>query len=186
MIQVMFVGSKIEGRTGVQTPYNADFVKELKTKVPSAKWSGKAWFFDDIALDDVKKLVSKYFPQEEQLNTARITWQLHRDDPQIDGISLASINRDYWNWRADCPVQFKVIEADIAAGGSRRSPGLYGNLIIEAKIRPEARITPEPKSVEILENGDTPNPLTGISTEDLFAELERRGELVLKKPDSFL
>ena len=149
---IEFKNSNKPGRIGVFTPFNGDFVKELKSMIPSAKWNGEGWFFDEISQNQVEKLVEKYFPSEDALQLVRIEWELSRDDPQVDGISLASISRDYWNWRKNCPIQFKVIENDATSGGSRKSPGLYGRLVIEAKIRPDANISPEPKSVAVIED----------------------------------
>lgn len=175
MSEVEFVKSKIEGRSGVISPYNADFVKELKRNVPSAKWNGSAWFFDDISRPDVEELVAKFFPGRESLQRVIITWnELVRDDPQIDGVSLATINRDWWNWKKNCPIQFKVVKADIDSGGSRKNPGLFGNLVIEAFIRPGASVKPIPDNMEVIENGKEYNPLEIFPTEDLVAELKRR------------
>lgn len=177
MSEVKYVKSKIEGRAGVFTPFNRAFVDELKRNVPSAKWNGEAWFFDEMSRSEVEALVEKYFPGEDTFETVRIEWDLSRDDPQIDGVSLASIDRDFWSWRRDCPVQFKVIEAgDVNSGGSRKNPGLFGKLVIEAKVRPGAMITPKPVSVIVVENGVAPNPLSNFSTEALIAELKRREE----------
>jgi hypothetical protein len=64
---------------------------------------------------------------------------------------------------------------DIESGGSRKSPGLYGSLTIEARIRPNASISPKPDSIEIIENGQEFNPLAKFSTEELLAELKKRG-----------
>lgn len=175
-MSVKFIESSKEGRLGVTTPYNADFVKRLKQQVPSAKWNGNAWFFDEISKSDVEELVNEFYPSDDALQKVIITWShLHRDNPQIDGVSLANVNRDYWNWRNNCPIQFKVISVDIESGGSRKSPGLYGSLTIEARIRPNASISPKPDSIEIIENGQEFNPLAKFSTEELLAELKKRG-----------
>lgn len=174
---VEFKESKIKGRWGVFTPYNGDFVKALKANVPSAKWNGEGWFFDEISKADVEKLVETFFPSHDALDTVVIEWDLNRDNPQIDGTSLATVERDYWNWKKNCPVEFRVVESEISSGGSRKNPGLYGRLVIEAKIRPGANFSPEPLQVEVVENGDVPNPLAEFLTEDLVAELKRRGEL---------
>lgn len=107
----------------------------------------------------------------------RITWNLNRDSPEIDGIALANISRDWWSWRQgafNCPVDFKVIEQNLKSGGSRNNPGLYGKLVIEATISPDADISPAAE-VTIIENGEAPNPLASFSTEELLAELKARG-----------
>jgi hypothetical protein len=134
------------GKLGIETPYNAKFVEELKVNMASGV-----------------------------LQKVRITWDLSREAPQIDGVNLASITRDWWNWRKDCPVDFKVVEQDLDSGGSRKSPGLFGKLVIETSVRPGADISPSAK-VEIIEAGEKPNPLADFSTEELLAELKRRGE----------
>lgn len=67
----------------------------------------------------------------------------------------------------------KLIDQDLDSGGSRKSPGLYGKLVIETTIRPEANITPS-ADVMIIEDGEAPNPLADFSTEELLAELETR------------
>ena len=115
--------------------------------------------------------MSKYYPSEEQFQTVRIAWNSlggrHSEHPSIDGVGLANVSRDYWNWRKDCPVSFKVIEQDLATGGSRRYPELRGSLTIEAKIRPEATISPIPDEVTILENGEQITPGGGLWVCDL-------------------
>jgi hypothetical protein len=164
---VKFVVSN-QGRPGVQTPYNANFVSELKALVPTAKWSSGArtWFYDE-----------KFYPNQETFQTVRITWKdMYRSNPTIDGVQLAYVSRDNWQWRNNCSVLFKVILNDLEAGGSRNNPGLYGNLKIEAKIRPNADISPKPDKVVIMENGTSVNPLEKFSTEELIAELDRREE----------
>lgn len=163
------------GKLGIETPYNAKFVSELKASVPSAKWSRPYWTINPSGEDQAKELLTKFYPPPTNLQKVRITWNLERDAPQIDGVNLASINRDWWNWRKDCPIDFKVIEQDLYSGGSRKSPGLYGTLIIEASIRPDADISPSAE-IEIIEDGEKPNPLAAFSTEELLAELKRRGE----------
>ena len=163
------------GKLGIKTPYNESFVKELKASVPSSSWSRPYWTIAPSGEDQAKELLAKYFPAKEILTKVRITWDLSREAPQIDGVNLASISRDWWNWRKDCPLDFKVIEQDLESGGSQKNPGLFGKLIIEASVRPGAIVTPKAE-IEIVEAGEKPNPLAGFSTEELLAELKRRGE----------
>lgn len=163
------------GKLGIETPYNAKFVEELKANIPSASWSRPYWTIAPSGEDQAKELLTKYFPASGVLQKVRITWDLAREAPQIDGVNLASISRDWWNWRKDCPIDFKVIEQDLDSGGSRKNPGLFGKLVIETSVRPGADISPSAK-VEIIEAGEKPNPLADFSTKELLAELKRRGE----------
>lgn len=162
------------GNLGIQTPYNGSFVNDLKASVPSARWSAPYWIIKPSGREQAEKLLGKYFPTEETLQKVRIEWELDRDNPTIDGTSLASVSRDYWKWRTDCPIDFKIIEQELESGGSRKSPGLYGKLVIETAIRPDALIEPSAE-IQVIEDGETPNPLAEFSTEELLAELKRRG-----------
>lgn len=172
---------EINGKPGVKTPYNADFVTALKRRVPSAQWEGfkKTWLFDKASRPDVEALVGEFYPTG--LQTVRITWpSLDRDKPQIDGVDLASISRDSWNWKRNCPVEFRVISESLKSGGSAKYPGLFGELIIEAKIRADANISPIPESVEVIEEVVPPevvaeNPLAQFGDQELIAELRSRG-----------
>lgn len=164
-----------DGKISIESPFNREFVNELKGLVPSARWSGSKWVINASGKEQAETLLAKYYPAEECYQTVRIEWNLNRDDPQIDGVGLASISRDYWSWRKNCPVDFKVIEQNLESGGSRNHPGLFGKLIIEAQVRPGATISPTPAEVTILEDGEILNPLADFSTEALLAELTRRG-----------
>ncbi len=172
--------TEVNGKSGVQTPYNADFVTALKRRVPSAHWTGKTWLFDEASRPDVEALVAEFYPTG--LQTVRITWPaLDRDKPQIDGVDLATINRDLWGWKRNCSIEFRVISESVESGGSGRYPGLFGELVIEAKIRPGANISPTPESVEVIEDAqpeaapEIENPLAQFSDQDLIAELRGRG-----------
>lgn len=164
-----------DGKLLISSPYNGEFVAELKKSVPSAQWTGKRWAINISGKAQAENLLSKYYPSSEQLQTVKIEWDLDRDNPQIDGTSLASVSRDVWNWRKDCPIDFKVIEQEVKSGGSRNHPGLFGKLVIEVAIRPDAVISPQPVSIDTVKPGEAPNPLAVFSTEDLLAELARRG-----------
>lgn len=164
----------INGTTGIETPYNEAFKNELKALVPSTKWQAPYWVIKSSGEEQAQQLLAKYFPPESELQKVRIKWDLNRDAPEIDGVGLASVNRDWWGWRKDCTIDFQVIEHDLTSGGSRKSPGLYGKLIIEATIRPGATISPSAE-VTIIEAGEVPGPLAGFSPEELLAELEARG-----------
>ena len=163
------------GNLGIETPFNAAFKDELKAIIPSAKWAAPYWVIKASGEDQAKELLTKYYPSVDELQEVRIEWDLDRDCPEIDGVSLASVNRDYWNWRNNCPVDFRVIEQSLESGGSRKNPGLYGKLVIEATIRPGADISPR-ADVSIIKEGQDPNPLADFSTEELLAEIERRSK----------
>jgi hypothetical protein len=162
------------GNLGIETPFNADFKNELKALVPSAKWQVPYWIIKPSGEEQARELLAKYYPAPDQLQKVRIEWDLDRESPEIDGVELANISRDWWRWRKDCPVDFKIIEADIDSGGSSKHPGLFGKLTIETSIRPDANISPS-ADVTVIENGEAPNPLASFSTEELLAELEARG-----------
>jgi hypothetical protein len=163
-----------DGNFGIKTPFNADFKDELKALIPSAKWQSPCWIIKASGKEQAKQLLAKYFPPENELQKVRIEWDLNRESPEIDGIGLANISRDWWGWRKDCPIDFKIIEQNLDSGGSRKNPGLYGQLVIEVAIRPGADISPSAE-VTVIEDGEKANPLAGYSTEDLLAELEARG-----------
>jgi hypothetical protein len=162
------------GNLGIKTPFNGEFKDELRALIPSAKWQSPYWVINPSSEDQAKELLAKYYPQENELQKVRIEWDLNRDSPEIDGIRLASISRDWWNWRNNCPIDFKIVEQDLDSGGSRKNPGLFGKLIIEATIRPGADIYPSAE-VSVIEEGEKPNPLAEFSTEDLLVELKARG-----------
>lgn len=174
-----FVTSTKEGRIGIEAPYNEMFKAELKVMCPGAYWNGlkKIWFFDEKFKPVVQKLLDKYFP--ENLDTIRVTWQgIKTDNFKIDGVALAHVDRDYWNWRHGQPASFLVIEADLNPGGSRRNPWVTGDLIIEAHVRPGAVFSPKPTAFVILQSGyNEVTPLAGFSDEDLLGEMSNRGIL---------
>lgn len=163
------------GNLGIKAPFNAAFKDELKVLVPSAKWQSPYWIIKPSGKDQAEGLLAKYYPPQNVLQKVRIEWDLDRESPEIDGVGLANVSRDWWGWRKDCPIDFKIIEQELKSGGSAKYPGLYGKLIIEATIRSDADISPSAE-VEIIENGEAPNPLDGFSTEELLAELKARGE----------
>lgn len=162
------------GNLGIKTPFNAAFKDELKALVPSAKWQSPYWIIKPSGEDQAKELLAKYYPPETHLQKVRIEWDLDRESPEIDGVRLANISRDWWNWRKDCPIDFKIIEQDLHSGGSAKYPGLYGKLTVEVTIRPNADISPLAEVV-VIEAGEETNPLAHFSTEDLLAELKARG-----------
>ncbi len=161
------------GNIGIETPFNEAFKNELKGLVPSAKWQAPLWIINPDGLDQAKELLAKYYPPNEALQTVRIEWDLDRESPKIDGVDLANVNRDWWSWSRSCYIYFKVIEQSLETGGSRNNPNLYGPLIIEAKIRPDAEIYPSAKVI-VLEDAKAPNPLASFSNDELLAELARR------------
>ncbi len=161
------------GNLGIKAPFNGAFKDELKALVPSAKWQRPYWIIKPSGEDQAKELLAKYYPPKAELQKVRIEWDLDRESPEIDGVGLANINRDWWGWHKDCAIDFKIIEQDLSSGGSAKYPGLYGKLIIETIIRPDANISPKAE-IEIIENGTVPNPLADFSTEELLAEIERR------------
>jgi hypothetical protein len=164
------------GNLGIKTPFNGAFKDELKRLVPSAKWQSPYWIIAPSGLEQAKDLLAKYYPAQETLEKVRIEWSdLNRESPEIDGVNLATVSRDWWNWRKDCPVDFKVIEQSLDSGGSRKNPGLYGKLVIETAIRPGANVSPHAE-ITVIEEGAKPNPLAEFSTEDLLAEIARRQE----------
>jgi len=162
------------GDLGIKTPFNRRFTNELKALVPSAKWQNPYWIIKQSGREQTEELLSKYYPAQEALERVRIEWNLDRDDPQIDGVSLANIERDNWGWKRNCPFDFKVIEQTLESGGSRNNPGLFGRLIIEVSVRPGAIVSPA-ATVTVLEAGEQVNPLAGFTNEELIAELARRG-----------
>jgi len=152
-MEIEFVKSKMAGRIGVQTrTYNADFVEELRRMVPSAKWSGTMWFFGESAKSQVVAIIEKYWPDESAANyqNVRISWNLVRDQPRIDGAGLAYVSQGSWSWWPECPIKFTVIVNEAKSGGSIKNPVLNGRLVIEARIRIGARISPNAEEVEIL------------------------------------
>jgi len=162
------------GNLGIETPYNVAFVKELKSLVPSARWSSPYWVIKPSGEEQAKGLLAEYYPPKEALQRVRIEWDLDHGAPQIDGVNLASVSRDYWSWRKDCPIDFKIVESTVDCGGSRKYPGLFGRLVIETTIRTDANISPA-AAVTIIENGEVSSPLAAFSTEELLAELQARG-----------
>lgn len=172
---VEWVDGEVPGRRGVQTPYNAAFVHDLKA-IPSARFSRypvPVWFFDEEVMPDVLALVDRYFGQRVW---QRVTWLFKRDRPAVDGASLAQVGRDYWRWQPG-EAEFRVVEdAGITSGGSRSHPGLYGRAVVDVLARPDAVFEPAPESVELIgEEREAPNPLAVYPDDALLAELHRRG-----------
>ena len=70
-------------RIGIRTPYNVEFITELKTFVsPGARtWDGstKTWYANASYLDAVERLVKKYFPD------ATVTGPAAFEAPESDG-----------------------------------------------------------------------------------------------------
>lgn len=171
---IVKVSKMKSGNIGIETPFNAAFKNELKALIPSAKWQSPLWIVSSLGEDQANELLEKYYPPEDELQKVRIEWILDRESPEIDGINLASVSRDWWSWNKRCPIDFKIIEQELTSGGSSKYPGLFGKLSIETMIRPDAEISPK-AIVEIIENGEVSNPLADFTTEELFAELETRG-----------
>jgi hypothetical protein len=172
------------GKMAVQAPYNGDFVADLKANVPSAKWNGRErlWVFAPISKPQVEKLLAEYFPAKAALQLVRITWEnLSRAELTIDNTHLASVQRDWWKWRGDCPIDFRVIDANLESGGSRKYPGLYGDCTIEAHIREGANINPYPAKVEVLEQGEQYGPLSNFTDEELAEEMIKRNYEVVRR-----
>ena len=180
-LEYEIVASNQENHAGIKSPYNADFVKQLKKSVPGCKWnsSSKVWFFEKIHLDTVLSLANEFWPNPETLNTYLIDWGLDgHSAPKIDGVEIINLNRDSWTWRNNCPFTIKPIEVDIKTGGSRRNPTVEGKFLVEVKLREGAQLTPEPDSMEIInEATQKPNPLESFSDDDLIKELIRRNLL---------
>lgn len=164
------------GNLGIETSFNGAFKDELKALIPSAKWQSPYWVIKPNGEDQAKELLAKYYPLETELQKVRLEWNLDRESPKIDGIRLANISRDWWGWRKDCPIDFKIIEQNLDSGGSAKYPGLYGKLIIEVTTRPDAKISPRAK-IKMIEKGKKPNPLADFPTEDLLTELQSRGAI---------
>ncbi|MEE9612422.1 MAG: hypothetical protein V3W19_14305 [Desulfatiglandales bacterium] len=161
------------GNLGIETPFNAAFKDELQALIPSANWLSPLWIISPLGEDQANELLAKYYPPQNILEKVRIEWDLDRESPEIDGIGLANVSRDWWRWRKDCAIDFKVIEQSLTSGGSAKYPGLYGKLTVEVMIRPGAEISPRAVVVTI-KNGQVSNPLADFSTEELLAEIERR------------
>lgn len=161
------------GNLGIETPFNGTFKDELKALVPSARWQSPYWIIKPSGEEQVENLLAKYYPPDAMRQKVEIEWDLDRESPEIDGVGLATISRDRWGWRRDCPIDFKIIEQDLKSGGSVKHPGLYGKLIIETTIRPGAVVSPMAQ-VKVIEEGEKKNLLADFSTEDLLAEIERR------------
>lgn len=140
------------GNMAIETPFNQEFVNELKRFVPSARWQSPYWIIDPEGKDQADRLLEKYYPPDNQLQTVRITWDFSDGgQPEIDGIKLVNLSRDRWSWRKRCSIKFKVISQNLTAGGSRKYPALYGSLIVETRIRPAAIIS-NPCKVEIFDD----------------------------------
>lgn len=162
------------GNLGIETPFNGVFKDELKALIPSAKWQSPYWIIKPGGEEQAKELLAKYYPPQAELQKVRIEWNLDRESPRIDGVDLANVSRDWWGWSKKCPIDFKIIEQNLSSGGSAKYPGLYGKLIIEAIIRPGADFSPGAE-VAVIEEGQESNPLADFSTEELLAELQKRG-----------
>lgn len=175
MYEVKWVKGEVDGRIGLICPYNDEFQSELKALTSSAKFRGSdnAWCFDEELRPLVMPLVERYFT-----HTAwrRVTMHLRgADNLTVDGARLMYVTRDYWNWRRDTAVNFRVIESNVDSGGSRNNPCVSGFLILYMDIRDGAVISPEPEMVELLEDEqELPNPLANYAIEHLAAELARR------------
>lgn len=178
MYKIEYVKSREEGRVGVHTPYNEEFVRELKLLVPSAKFSKATkavWFFDEEAKADVVALVAKYFVNVRKVAVA---WELSRcTDVTIDGARVLSIYQDNWSLARSGDVEARVINNSLSCVGSRRYPSVSGELVLEVLMREGAVISPEPISVEPSpEPQPSPNPLAAVPVGDMLIEMQRRGD----------
>lgn len=177
MHKIEYIQSGEEGRMGVCTPYNEEFVRELKQVVPSAKFAKtpkSVWFFDEEAKGEVMALVRKYFVDVRKV---LVKWDLSRaTEVTVDGARVISIFRDNWVVsREDVPP--KVIRNGLSCTGSHRYPSVTGELVLEVLMRDGAIIYPEPTSIEDSpEPQPKPNPLVAVPVADMLAEVERRGE----------
>ena len=174
MYEVKWTKGEVDGRVGLICPYNENFQQELKTITTSAKFrrSDNAWCFDEETRPLVMPIVEQYFTDT---TWQRVTITLNRDDNvTVDGARLMYVNRDYWNWRRDTPVRFRIIEAEVSPGGSRAHPTISGTLVLEIDLREGVEIDPEPDSIEPLSEQEAANPLANYAIEELAAELARR------------
>lgn len=182
-MSVQWLHANTDGRKAVKVPFNAEFNHELKQSVPSARFNQRGkreWSFDSAELPKVELLLEKYYLTVQLM---RVEWNgLHDSGVTIDGVDLLSVSRDWWGWRRDCPVGFRVVEASLESGGSRQYPNVSGDLVLDITCRPDAVFEPEPTSVTVLDEPiderQRPNPLLAYDDEALLAELARRGHRV--------
>lgn len=171
MYKISYKPSPIEGRVRIDAPYNRAFKDRLKEVVPSATWVGGMWEYDEEAQPLVTELVNAFY--------VHVTWKRIEFDfgsrggnPEIDGASLARVQRDYFRWQSD--IALKVVESDIESGGSRRYPALFGRVVLDVLIRDGAEISPEPISISDALEVYRPDPLAGVSAGQMLKAMHGR------------
>lgn len=169
MHKISYHPAPIEGRVCIDAPYNGAFKELLKELVPSARWDGRMWEYDEEAQPLVTELVNEFYVN---VVWKRVIFELRGDTPTIDGVSLAYIQRDYFRWKGDVPM--KVVESDVESGGSRRHPTLSGRVVMDVLIRDGADIAPEPVSVEDAPETHRPDPLAAVPVAKMLKALHGR------------
>lgn len=178
MSQIVVENSNRDGWGVIKNvPYNGEFIKQIRSLCPGAKWVDKQWQFRTRHADVVMGLLAEFFDPENQVDHVVYWEQLSRDIPRVDGVDLAFISRDSWKWRG--ALQFDPVVVDLRPGGSRANPGLYGRLVVKVKARRDAVFTPEPSRIDLVDNGVGGTIKIG-ETEFSDREIERLWDLVLR------
>jgi hypothetical protein len=149
----------------VRTPYNKYFVEEVRM-IPTRRWTGEAWEFNEAYRPEVEALVRKYFPlevEEYSLHTLIGHSTLVEGveySPEIDGIGFISFSRDYAKAYNKGYPHIEILYQKLTPGGSRRHPHWGGKVVLLLAFRKDP-IWYIPKNCEhiIHYKGPTPPPV---------------------------
>jgi hypothetical protein len=153
------------GKIIVRTPYNKYFVEEVKL-IPTRRWTGEYWEFDEAYRQEVEALVRKYFPlrpQEYRLYTAIKPefGNISEGDTsiEIDGIGIVSFTRDWAKAYNKIYPRVEIYYQNLESGGVRRSPLWKGKLVFLIAYRKDP-IIEIPKGTQLILHyvGETPPP----------------------------
>lgn len=125
----------------VFTPYNADFVKEIK-KIPTRRWNGEAWEVNKAYKEEVLELVKRFFPVEEETWHYLFVLSGEKEEyvPAIDGVSVVRFGRDWAEAKSRLP-SVEVYWSRLESGGSRKYPYWSGVVVLGYHGRENPRVS---------------------------------------------
>lgn len=138
-----------EGRTEIYTPYNPDFVSEIK-RIGGARWNStnKCWTVPEAMTDAVREIIKSVYGYTDQENAAEMVsvivrfksdvYKTHESYKMFDKVLSRAWSRDSGAIAGDDVI---YLEGKPKSGGSKKN---WGSIVPEGSV---VKITNIPKSV---------------------------------------
>jgi hypothetical protein len=153
------------GKIIVRTPYNKYFVEEVRM-IPTRRWTGEYWEFDEVYKPEVEALVRKYFPlrpEEYRLYTVIKPEFSEKEEfsIEVDGIGFISFSKDWAKAYNKVYPRIEIYYQALEGGGFKRAhPKWRGKLVFLLAHRKDPIIEyPEGTQLILHYNGPTPPPI---------------------------